>query len=145
MKQKTVIIQVKKQVIFFTMEIHPNAKFHKFKYCLGSRRLCFTSIPTKEEAIEAFDVEAIRIQKEKDWTNQKYFGLKEAIDKLQGKKQCEERKRFDEVCRELLVKYGPSQTFDWTHTGAISQAEKEGSIRLFINRTYVVKKKKVKV
>jgi len=43
-----------------------------------------------------------------------------------------------------LVKHGSPQTLDWTHTGAISQVEKEGSIRLFINKTYVVKKKKVK-
>jgi len=141
MKQKS----VKKQVVFFTMEIHPNAKFHKFKYCLGSRRLCFTSIPTKEEAIEAFDLEMAHAKKEKEWTNQKYFGLNKAIEKLEGEKQCKERKKFDKVCRKLLVKYGPSQTFDWTHTGALSQAEKEGSIRLFINKAYVVKKKKVTV
>jgi len=133
-----------KQVIFFTVEIQPKAKFHKFKYCLGSRRLYFTSIPTKEEALEAFDLDRIRAQKEEKWTGQKYFGLNKAIEKLEGEKYSLEKKRFNEVCRELLVKYGPSQTFDWTHTGAIAQAGKEGSIRLFINRTYVVKKKKIK-
>jgi len=140
MKQKS----IKKQVIFFTMEIHPNAKFHKFKYCLGSRRLCFTSIPTKEEAIKAFDLETCHHQQEENWLNRKYPGLRSEIEKFQGKEQCTEREKFNEVCRELLVKYGPSQTLNWTHTGAISQAKKEGSIRLFINKAYVVKKKKLR-